>query len=41
MDIEPDSNGIITIDTHYVSRGIAAAYLIESKGKYAVTIQLP
>ena len=36
MDTEPDSNGIITIDTHYVSRGIAAAYLIESQGKYAL-----
>ena len=36
MDTEPDSNGIITLDTHYINRGIAAAYLIESEGKYAL-----
>jgi glyoxylase-like metal-dependent hydrolase (beta-lactamase superfamily II) len=36
MDTKPDLNGIITLDTHYVNQGIAAAYLLESKGKYAL-----
>lgn len=36
MKTEHELNGITTIDTQYVKKGIAAAYLIESEGKYAL-----